>query len=71
MFLYLYKVWKVNSVTSINPIYNVNYAQAPMFKAKEESATAPITKPIPQPSLAFKGTEALRAYNYNLVNKSE
>lgn len=69
MFLYLYKVRKVNSVTSINPIYNINYAQAPLFKAKDDGVTAPITNPIPAPNIAFRGTEALRAYNYNLVNK--
>lgn len=58
-------------MTSINPIYNINYAQAPAFKAKSENKNEPpATNPIATPNLAFKGTEALRAYNYNLVNKN-
>ncbi len=57
-------------MTSINPIYNINYAQAPAFKAKGVNNNEPsATVPISQSNLAFKGTEALRAYNYNLVNK--
>ena len=58
-------------MTSINPIYNINYAQAPLFKAKEESVPAPITNPISQPNLAFKGTEALAAYNYAKINQDK
>ena len=59
-------------MASINPIYNINYTQSQAFKAKVENKNEPpATNPITTPNLAFKGTEALRAYNYNLVNKSE
>ena len=59
-------------MTSINPIYNINYAQAPTFKAKiEGGTTAPVSNPIASNNISFRGTEALAAYNYNLVNKSE
>lgn len=58
-------------MTSINPIYNINYAQAPAFKAREDSTTAPVSNPIASNNISFRGTEALAAYNYNLVNKSE
>lgn len=59
-------------MTSINPIYSINYTQSPAFKPKVENKNEPpATNPIAPPNLAFKGTEALRAYNYNLVNKSE
>ena len=57
-------------MTSINPIYNVNYAQAPNFRAKETNS-APVTNPVAQPNVSFKGAEALAAYNYNLVNKNK
>lgn len=57
-------------MTSINPIYNVNYTQTTAFKHKNTVETEPATtNPISQPNTAFKGTEALRAYNYNLINK--
>ena len=55
---------------SINSIQNVNYLQAPAFKAKgvNESNSAITTNPISAQNVSFNGTEALAAYNYNLVN---
>ena len=51
----------------INPIYNINYNLP--ISVKQQNA--PITTPIESvPNVSFKGTEALAAYNYNLVNKN-
>lgn len=58
-------------MSSINPIYNINYAQAPTFKAKGVTETAPVTNPIPSSNLSFKGTEALAAYNYAKINQNK
>lgn len=58
-------------MTSINPTYNINYAHSPVFKAKDENISAPVSNPVPAPNFAFKGTEALRAYNFNLINKNK
>lgn len=56
-------------MTSINPIYNINYAQNPTFKAESAINQDVInTNYASDPNLAFKGTEALKAYNYNIVN---
>ena len=57
---------------SINSIHDVNYLQAPTFKAKGVGDnSSDVTNPIQTPSVSFKGTEALAAYNYSLVNKDE
>ena len=56
-------------MTSINPNYNINYVQMPKLRAKETNSV-PVTNPVPQPNVCFKGTEALAAYNYNLINKN-
>lgn len=58
-------------MTFINPIYNTCNVYTPAFKAKGENSTAPVSNPIPQPNISFKGTEALAAYNYNLINKNK
>ena len=51
----------------INPIYNINYNLP--ISVKQQNA--PITTPIESvPNVNFKGTDALAAYNYNLVNKN-
>ena len=57
-------------MTLINPIYNISSTQVPAFKGERENVTTPIINPISPNNVAFKGTEALRAYNYNLVNKN-
>ena len=58
-------------MTSINSTYNVNYLSGINFKAKN-SVSQSVSNPLtPQPNVSFRGTEALAAYNYNLVNKSE
>ncbi len=57
-------------MTSINPIYRTNYLQAQTFKANKTEASMPITNSVTDPNLTFRGTEALRAYNYNLINKN-
>lgn len=50
----------------INPIYNINYNLP--ISVKQQNA--PVTTPIDTvPNVSFKGTDALAAYNYNLVNK--
>ena len=50
-------------MTSINPIYNINYAQNPTFKAESTINQDVInTNYASDPNLAFKGTEALKAY---------
>lgn len=57
-------------MTSINPIFYVNHVQAPNFKAAAKN-TATITNPIEQTaSVTLNGTDALAAYNYNLVNRN-
>ena len=57
-------------MTSINPIFYVNHVQAPKFKAAAKN-TAPITNPLEQTaSVTLNGTDALAAYNYNLVNRN-
>lgn len=54
-------------MVSINPIYNINYS-LPIAAARQKSS---ITSPAEtMPKVSFKGTEALAAYNYNLVNKN-
>lgn len=59
-------------MASINPIYNRYCVQAPQcnFKGTSVSTFVDIPNSEFQSNLAFKGTEALRAYNYNLVNKN-
>ena len=54
---------------SLNPIYNVKPLQFSGIKKQTGSASA--TNPIPTTNVSFKGTEALAAYNYSLVNKDE
>lgn len=54
-------------MTSINPIYRTDYN--PPAKAKQHNA--PATTPVESVSnVVFEGTQALAAYNYNLVNKN-
>ena len=58
-------------MTSINPTYNVNYLSGIKPKTKS-SVTQSVSNPLPpQPNVSFRGTEALAAYNYNLVNKNK
>ena len=55
-------------MTVINPIYQANITKAQISKLKiDEPAT--VSNPSPQ-NVSFRGTEALAAYNYNLVNKN-
>lgn len=58
-------------MTPINPNYYALGLQTPAFKANEKNKAASVTtNPVPQPNVSFKGTEALAAYNYNLLNKN-
>ena len=54
---------------SINPIYNNSFYVLSNTK-KSEKASNPVQSVI-SPKVSFKGTEALAAYNYALVNKNE
>ena len=56
---------------SISPINNLNSVQAKYIKSKETSIPATNSIGISQPTINFRGTEALAAYNYSLVNKNE
>ena len=56
---------------SIYPNYNVHHVPTFSFKAKEIDNAQNNSNPIQQPNVNFKGTEALAAYNYSLVNKNE
>ena len=65
--MFLYNIERFLSVTSINPICNTNYN----LPIKSTQQSVPVTSSVvPVPKVSFKGTEALAAYNYNLVNKS-
>lgn len=55
---------------SIYPNYNVHHVPTFSFKAKEIDNAQNNSNPIQQSNVNFKGTEALAAYNYNLVNKN-
>ena len=55
---------------SIYPNYNVHHVPTFGFKAKEIDNAQNNSNPIQQSNVNFKGTEALAAYNYNLVNKN-
>jgi len=55
-------------MTSINPIFNANFQQLGLNSNKQAKQS---TNPISQTSVNFKGTEALAAYNYSLVNKDD
>ena len=61
-------------MTSINPSYNINQIQTTAFKVKDRNEVAyeqiASTQDI-EKKVSLNGTEALAAYNYNLVNKSE
>lgn len=48
--------------------YNISTSS---FKAKEVNNIEKTSNPIQQTNVNFKGTEALAAYNYSLVNKDE
>ena len=54
---------------SINPIYNNSFYVLSNIK-KSEKVSNPVQS-IVAPNVSFKGTEALAAYNYALVNKNE
>lgn len=58
-------------MVSINPIYNGNNITTLAFKAKETNESALTSNPISQSNINLSGTEALAAYNYNLVNKND
>lgn len=59
-------------MTSINPSYNINQIQTTAFKAKDRNEVAneqiASTQDI-EKKVSLNGTEALAAYNYNLINK--
>ena len=57
-------------MTSIYPNYNTYQIQTPSFKAKNVNNFENVSNPNQQSNVNFKGTEALAAYNYNLVNKN-
>lgn len=57
-------------MASINPSYNINYLSGINFRAKAQETQSASTPISPPPNVSFKGTEALAAYNYNLVNKN-
>lgn len=56
-------------MASINPSYNINYLSGINFRAKAQETQSASTPISPPPNVSFNGTEALAAYNYNLVNK--
>lgn len=56
---------------SINPIYSINYAQTPTFKAKDVNIIMSVTSPTFSNNVSFKGTEALAAYNYIKINQNK
>ena len=57
-------------MTSINSSYNINPLNNVNFRTKT-SETQTVSNPLPhQPNVSFRGTEALAAYNYNLINKN-
>lgn len=56
-------------MNNINQVYSINNFYLPTFKQKEVNKNI-ATNPIQQSNVNFKGTEALAAYNYNLVNKN-
>ena len=55
-------------MTSINPIYKINDVQMSNFKIKGNTREDTFKMDYVPNQEAFKGTEALRAYNYNIVN---
>jgi len=55
----------------INPIYINKNLSLSYLKNNNNLTTNPIQNKSLSPSVSFKGTEALAAYNYSLVNKDE
>ena len=56
---------------SIYSNYNRYNISTSSFKAKEVNNIEKNSNPIQQTNVNFKGTEALAAYNYSLINKDE
>lgn len=54
----------------INPIYTNNNLSLSYLKNSNNS-TNPVQRNSISPTVSFKGTDALAAYNYSLVNKNE